>query len=106
MTQAAERAAQEAREEGGCGDLSGEWGGFAEYICARETALAGQQWLITGRAVLKTNNALEFIKELFEAGKVVPVIDGPYELKDVPEALRHFGSGRRKGKVVVSVTEA
>jgi NADPH:quinone reductase-like Zn-dependent oxidoreductase len=43
------------------------------------------------------------MKELFEAGKVVPVIDGPYKLSEVPKAFRHFGEGRHKGKVVITV---
>jgi NADPH:quinone reductase-like Zn-dependent oxidoreductase len=44
------------------------------------------------------------MKELFEAGKVVPIIDGPYPLSEVPEAFRHFGAGRHKGKVVITVS--
>jgi NADPH:quinone reductase-like Zn-dependent oxidoreductase len=53
--------------------------------------------------VLKTNKDLAYMKELFEAGKVVPVIDGPYQLGEVPDAFRHFGAGRHKGKVVISL---
>ena len=49
------------------------------------------------------NKDLAFLKELFEAGKVVPVIDGRYTLSEVPEALRYFGQGRAKGKVVITV---
>jgi NADPH:quinone reductase-like Zn-dependent oxidoreductase len=53
--------------------------------------------------VLKPNQDLEYLKELFEAGKVVPVIDGPYGLSDVPDAFRRFGEGRHLGKVVISL---
>lgn len=53
--------------------------------------------------MLKANVGLEHITELFEAGRIVPVIDGPYELSEVPEAFRHFGSGRHKGKVVITL---
>ncbi len=56
--------------------------------------------------VLKANKDLEFMKELFDAGKVVPVIDGTYALSEVPEAFRYFGSARHKGKVVVTVASA
>ncbi len=49
------------------------------------------------------HNDQNFIKELFEAGKVVPVIDRRYSLSQVPEALRYFGEGHPKGKVVISV---
>jgi NADPH:quinone reductase-like Zn-dependent oxidoreductase len=52
---------------------------------------------------LKPNKDLAYMNELFEAGKLVPVIDGPYELADVPEALRLFGTGDHKGKIIVSM---
>jgi NADPH:quinone reductase-like Zn-dependent oxidoreductase len=53
--------------------------------------------------VLKPNKGLDHMKELFEAGKVVPVIDGPYRLGEVPEAFRYFGEGHHKGKVVMTL---
>lgn len=52
---------------------------------------------------LKPNKDLSYMNELFEAGKVVPVIDGPYKLSEVPKAFRHFGEGRHKGKVVITL---
>jgi NADPH:quinone reductase-like Zn-dependent oxidoreductase len=44
-----------------------------------------------------------FLIELFEAGKVIPVIDRRYPLSEVPEALRYYGEGHAKGKVVITV---
>jgi NADPH:quinone reductase-like Zn-dependent oxidoreductase len=46
---------------------------------------------------------LVFMNNLFEAGKVVPVIDRRYPLSEVAEALRYFGKGHVQGKVVVTV---
>jgi NADPH:quinone reductase-like Zn-dependent oxidoreductase len=46
---------------------------------------------------------LTFIKELFEAGKVVPVIDRRYSLSEVPEALRYLEAGHARGKVIISM---
>jgi len=46
---------------------------------------------------------LVFMKELLEAGKVVPVIDRTYPLSEVAEALRYYGEGHSRGKVVISV---
>ena len=46
---------------------------------------------------------LLFIKELLEAGKVVPVIDRTYPLSDVPEAIRYLETGHARGKVVITV---
>ena len=52
---------------------------------------------------LNPNKDLDYINELFEAGKVKSVIDGPYEFSEVPEAVRRFGEGKHNGKVVIAV---
>ena len=44
---------------------------------------------------------LAFLTELFEAGKVVPVIDRRYPLSEVPDALRYLEEGQALGKVVI-----
>lgn len=54
---------------------------------------------------LKTNKDLLYMNELYESGKVKPVIDGPYKLSEVPEAFRHFGKAAHKGKIVISLEE-
>ncbi len=48
---------------------------------------------------------LVFVKELLEAGKVVPVIDRRYTLREVPEAIRYLEAGHAKGKVVITVEQ-
>ena len=52
---------------------------------------------------LKTNKDLIFMNELFEAGKVKPVIDGPYKLEEFQEAFRIFDKAEHKGKVVITM---
>jgi NADPH:quinone reductase-like Zn-dependent oxidoreductase len=47
------------------------------------------------------NNDQNFIKELVESGKVVPIIDRRYPLSEAAEALRYLGEGHPKGKVVI-----
>ena len=51
------------------------------------------------------NNSKDFstLAELFEAGKVVPVIDRRYPLSEVPEALRYLAGGHALGKVVITM---
>lgn len=46
---------------------------------------------------------LAFLKELMEAGKVVPVIDRCYPLSEAAEALRYLGEGHARGKVVITM---
>jgi len=56
-----------------------------------------------GIVALKPNKDLAYMNELFEAGTVKPVIDGPYSLDEVPNTFRLFGEGAHKGKVVITV---
>jgi NADPH:quinone reductase-like Zn-dependent oxidoreductase len=46
---------------------------------------------------------LLFMKELIEAGAVVPAIDRRYPLAEVPAAIRYLLGGHASGKVVISV---
>ena len=46
---------------------------------------------------------LVHMTELYEAGKVVPVVDRMYPLSEAAEAFRLIGEGRSKGKVVIAV---
>jgi NADPH:quinone reductase-like Zn-dependent oxidoreductase len=43
------------------------------------------------------------LRDLIEAGKVRPVIDSRYPLREVPQAIRHVEEGRSRGKVVITV---
>ncbi len=52
---------------------------------------------------LKTNKDLLYINELFKAGKIKPVIDGPYKLNGFVEAFRLFSKAAHKGKVVITM---
>jgi NADPH:quinone reductase-like Zn-dependent oxidoreductase len=46
---------------------------------------------------------LNFLKELFEADKVKPVIERCFPLSDAPEAFRYLGAGHARGKVVITM---
>ncbi len=46
---------------------------------------------------------LIFIKELIDAGKVTPVIDRGYPLRNVADAIRYVEAGHAKGKVIITV---
>jgi NADPH:quinone reductase-like Zn-dependent oxidoreductase len=52
---------------------------------------------------LKPNKDLAYMNELYEAGQMVPVIEGTYELSDLPEAFRLYGTGNQKGKIVITM---
>jgi NADPH:quinone reductase-like Zn-dependent oxidoreductase len=46
---------------------------------------------------------LNFLKDLLESGKVVPVIDRRYRLSEAAEALRYLAEGHAQGKIVLTV---
>ena len=52
---------------------------------------------------LKTNKDLAYMSDLFKAGKIKCVIDGPYRLDEVPEAFRLFNKAGHKGKIVITI---
>lgn len=60
----------------------------------------GQQ---LGALTLKPNpEDMPLLKELLETGKVVPIIDKRYSFSEAPDALRYFGEGHAKGKIVIT----
>ena len=79
------------------------------------TARVYQLWLLSLIALLTRedrklclvaegpNKGLAELKDLIEAGKLVSIIDRTYQLEEVSEALRYFGEGRHKGKVVIAI---
>lgn len=65
-------------------------------------SMAGNQKI--SLMMLKPNQAdLAYVKELFESGKVTPVLDTHYALSEVPEAIRYLEAGRAQGKVVIDM---
>jgi NADPH:quinone reductase-like Zn-dependent oxidoreductase len=51
----------------------------------------------------KPNKNLDVLNELFESGKVKPVIDSCFPLPETAKAFQYFGEGHFKGKVVITV---
>lgn len=46
---------------------------------------------------------LDFINELLESGKVVPVVERKFSLAETPQAIRHVEVGHTRGKVVITI---
>jgi NADPH:quinone reductase-like Zn-dependent oxidoreductase len=86
------------------GDGGGRWlGGFDRQILRApvRSLFSGQRL----RAVVAKERAddLEYLTALIEDGKVTPVIDRTFPLREAPEAIRHLAQGHPGGKVVVTV---
>ena len=58
---------------------------------------------VTNLSVKLIQEDLVFMKELLEDGKVVPVIDRQYLFSEVAEAIRYYGEGHARGKVVITL---
>ena len=52
---------------------------------------------------LKPNRDLDYIHELYAAGKIKPVIDGPFALSEAAAAIQYFGEAKHNGKVVIII---
>ncbi len=53
-------------------------------------------------SMLGKKDVMALLKELLEAGKLTPVIDRTYPLKEVPEAMRYLQGGRARGKIIIA----
>ena len=54
-------------------------------------------------SLVQSQKDLLLIKELLEAGKVIPVIDGCYPLRKTADAFRYFEQVHPRGKVVIRI---
>ncbi len=85
------------------GAPKGRWvGPLAPLLKARILAPFVSQRMVWFLAQ-QTQADLGVLKELIEAGKVMPVIDRTYPLRQTPEAIRYLEAGRARGKVVITV---
>ncbi len=59
-----------------------------------------------GRPSVKTQNRADLVAlaELVTAGKLMPVIDGTYPLRETPEAIGHVAAGHARGTVVIAMS--
>jgi NADPH:quinone reductase-like Zn-dependent oxidoreductase len=46
---------------------------------------------------------LEALRELLEAGKVTPVVERTYPLREAADAFRYLGAGHARGKLTISM---
>ena len=82
---------------GGSGKQMAETFLFAPFV-----SLTSRQKMVN--LVMRPNKSdLMYIKELIEAGKVIPVISKSYPLSEAPEAFRFYSTGHVPGKIAITI---
>jgi len=81
----------------------GRWlGGFDRQLRALALSrLVGQRLRMLSSTPRQED--LQVLREQIEAGKLTPLIDRTYPLREVPEAIRYLVDGHPAGKVVITV---
>jgi NADPH:quinone reductase-like Zn-dependent oxidoreductase len=86
------------------GEGGGRWlGGFDRQILRAPAVSTFSRQRLRPLVSKERSEDLLVLKELIEAGKVTPVIDRTYPLREAPEAIRYLEEGHARGKVVIRV---
>jgi len=71
----------------------------------KTSILGGKKAKFTTAGLKQSKENLEFLKGLFEAGKLQAVIDRHYTLEQVAEAHKYVDTGHKKGNVIINVSK-
>lgn len=85
------------------GRAGGAWLGVAPRLIALRLQARGRSQAVRILAAKPSGPDLEYLAALADAGRLRPVIDRVYPLAAAADALRHFGSGRVRGKLALVV---
>lgn len=77
---------------------------FQAFFLGPLLSRRGNKWSgINWWSLPYNKNDMDFLEELFDAGKVVPVIDKQYPLSETAEAYRYLEGGHALGKLVITM---
>ena len=85
------------------GESSGRWVGPMDRIVKAAALSPFVPQTLAPFEAKQSREDLQVLKDLIEAGKLTPVIDRTYPLRETPEALRYLEQGHARGKVVITV---
>ena len=87
------------------GESSGRWVGPMDRIVKAAALSPFVPQTLAPFEAKQSRDDLQVLKDLIEAGKLTPVIDRTYPLRETPEALRYLEKGHARGKVVITVRD-
>ncbi len=58
-----------------------------------------------GSMIVKVNRDLDQLSKIIESGQVKPVIDRTYPLEEAVEALKYYGQGHSRGRVIIRMVQ-
>lgn len=73
------------------------------HIAALWLASRGSKHEVTFFVTKQNTEDLEFLADLLESGELKPAIDRTYDLAEAQDALRTFGEGHVRGKLVLTI---
>lgn len=76
---------------------------YEELILGPFLAKKTGKKILAGWTVKPNRKDLTFIKELMEAGKIRTVIDKRFPLRETARAIRYYGEGHTRGKVILTI---
>jgi len=84
------------------GEGGGRWLGMGRQLWSQIVGLFSRQKFRSPIGLVNQKD-LGVLKEIIEAGKVTPIIDRSYPLREVPTAVRVLAEGHSRGKSVIKV---
>lgn len=78
--------------------------GFPQFFQSLWLSITSSKKAIGGGGLaMEKKESLQFLKELYEAGKIKSVVDRTYPLEQTAEAHKYVDTGHKKGNVVIAI---
>lgn len=85
------------------GLIGGVFSNARDLIASNVTALEGNGAVKWGY-FMPSQNGIQYLKQLAEKGKLLPIIDSTFSYADLPAAYQRVQDGHLRGKVVIDFT--
>jgi NADPH:quinone reductase-like Zn-dependent oxidoreductase len=79
--------------------------GKAPKAKCKKNLKSGGIFLSVMGSVKVEKNDLNFIKQLIEKEKIIPIIDKCFSFDQIPEAHAYVDKGHKKGNVVINIVD-